>query len=377
MKGNLLNSLVRELHTWCAMKLAITAALAFALAGCAAEHETYDFTPDDKADLSVCGEHDGGALSGDDLLALINKDAPQQLAKEWAPKDLVAIDSGLMIPGREGLLRLGVVRAYEELADAASAEAGFDLKIRSAYRSFATQCQTFDYWVETKGLEHAKRFSAEPGRSQHQLGTTIDITSRALDYEVSSDRVEAAEYTWLSQNAHRFGFALSYPKGQEQLTGYGFEPWHYRFIGHEAAKEMSDSGMHLESYLAACQDLPGDLLCLQEELPLVQPNDGFIGGVCETAEDCRSIASDAFCLDDVDGYPSGHCTIPCETSCPDRPGANALTFCVGSEDTSEYLGTCHSQCDYELFSVSGCREGYTCSAATRPAGSSGMVCLPQ
>ncbi|MCP4449678.1 MAG: M15 family metallopeptidase [Myxococcales bacterium] len=352
--------------------------LSLSLSACAGDEVDTDLGPkfDDKADLSECAGYDGGHLSGDDLLVLINKGEGQQLAKRWAPRDLVSVDDHLMIPGREATLRLGVLQAYEKLASKAELEMGLDLRIRSAYRSFATQCRTFAYWVDTKGLEHAQRFSAEPGRSQHQLGTTIDITSEALGYENSSGDIEATEYTWLAENAHRFGFALAYPKGEDDTTGYGFEPWHYRFIGHEAALEMHDAGLILETYLLACQNAPTDLQCPQEELAEVIPNDRFIGGMCEAQEDCRTVSSDAVCLDEEDGYPGGQCALPCEASCPDRAGANAVTFCV-VHPTDEFVGLCHSRCDDERFPGSGCRDGYSCVEASRPSGSTGMVCLPR
>lgn len=350
------------------------------LAACASgEPASYDFDVGEdtgKADLSECADYDGGDLSGDDMLVLINKDEGQLLAKTWAPRDLVGVPSERMIPGRTGVLRLGVVQAYEELADAANEEGGFDLRIRSGYRSFATQCRTFDFWVNSKGLEHAKRFSAEPGRSQHQLGTTIDITSRALNFDVSSDNVDAAEYEWLAENAHRFGFALSYPEGQEDVTGYGFEPWHYRYIGRDAAQEMHDGGFIQETYLQDCLAESPDLRCPQEELPEVQPNEGFIGGDCEADLDCSGAGSDAVCLTEDEGYPGGQCALPCQTSCPDLDGPNALTFCVATEAPSEFVGLCHSQCDRLLFPETGCRGGYQCTEASRPAGSTGNVCLP-
>ncbi|MBT8493518.1 MAG: M15 family metallopeptidase, partial [Deltaproteobacteria bacterium] len=156
---------------------------------------------DRKEDSTVCMPYPGGPLSGNDLLVLINKEPGQQLLQSWAPTDLVAIPGSRMMPGRKGELRLGAYLAFEDMVEAARAEDDLDLVVRSAYRSFVTQCWTFDFKVQQHGLAHAKRFSAEPGRSQHQLGTTVDITSADLGYALTQSMGDSAEGQWLAANA--------------------------------------------------------------------------------------------------------------------------------------------------------------------------------
>lgn len=324
-----------------------------------------------KADSAACADHPGGDLPGDDLLVLVNKQPAQQLQKSWAPADLVAIDDALMMPGRSGELRAGVAVALGELVEAAAGD-DIDLGVRSAYRSYRTQCITFNFKVRQHGIEHARRFSAEPGRSQHQLGTTVDITTPEIGWALAQSLADEPEGQWLEANAHRFGFALSYPEGAEHITGYAFEPWHYRYIGRAAAAELAASGLILEEYLAACAAGDPDLACPVETLPRPVPNDGWIGGACETDADCAAIDG-GFCLTDESGYGGGHCTRGCSETCPDQAGYNATTFCVASEAGD----LCHSKCDTDLFGPTGCREGYACVEGTRPSGSrSAAVCLP-
>jgi LAS superfamily LD-carboxypeptidase LdcB len=325
-----------------------------------------------KAD-GACRNYPGGDLNGDDLLVLVNKTADQQLASDWAPRDLVRLPAHLRMPGRDCDLRGPVAGALSSML-AAAADVDIELGVRSAYRSFSTQCMTFDYKVREHGLEHAKRFSAEPGRSQHQLGTTVDISGGALSWALSQDMGGTIEGQWLAENAHQFGFALSYPKGHEEETGYAYEPWHYRYIGVEAAQEMNAAGLILEAYLRRC--LAGDsaLSCAREVFPEPIANDGFIGGTCTSDTDCSGVGDGAFCL--RDGYSGGYCTLACEQYCPDQAGYNTPTFCVGQSDAPG--GLCHSQCDTTIFPDSGCRAGYTCALGSRPNGSkSADVCVPE
>ncbi len=231
---------------------------------------------------------------------------------------------------------------------------------------------TFNYKVEQHGLDHARRFSAEPGRSQHQLGTTFDISSARLGWRLDQSMGDSPEGRWLAQRATEFGFALSYPRDSESITGYAYEPWHFRFIGHQAADELAGSGLILEQYLEMCAEDGAGLGCPRDTLSAPEPNHGWIGGACETADDCAAVGTDAVCL--TDGYTGGTCSLTCSAGCPDAPGTNALTFCAATEAG----GFCHSQCDEELFGPSGCRAGYVCEVANRPSGTrTASVCMPQ
>lgn len=341
-----------------------------------------DISPEDLEELegkmdasSACEGHPGGTLAGDDLMVIITKEELRQLQAGWQPIDLVPIEAGHMIPGREGMARLAAVQSFAELRQAAADEAGLDLRVRSAYRSYSTQCYTFNYWVENKGYEHALRHSAMPGRSEHQLGTAIDITAASINWELEEELAATVEGIWLAENAYRFGFGLSYPDGEEELTGYGYEPWHWRYIGRDAALEMHESGMILIEYLLQCEAGNADLTCPHEEPPEIVVNEGFIGGTCEDRSECLSMGDDADCL--LDGYPDGQCTLPCTRGCPDRDGSYVETFCV-EEYAGAAIGYCHSKCDTSYYPEGGCRQGYSCLQGSRPEnGGTSFVCLPE
>lgn len=181
---------------------------------------------------------------GDELLVLINKKI--RLPSDYAPGDLVSlVGSVAAVSGSS--LRSEAALALIDLVNSAKSE-GKNLSVVSAYRSYTQQVGVFNGWVTLSGLKNAESFSARPGHSQHQLGTAVDfgVAGQASFYEAFG---QTAEGVWLSQNAHKFGFALSYPKGKEAITGYSYEPWHYRYIGRDTAQKMVSSALILEEFL--------------------------------------------------------------------------------------------------------------------------------
>ena len=147
------------------------------------------------------------------------------------PSDLVPVDTGVPAPGFGGLLlRAEANVALRNMLSAATG-AGHDLRVRSSYRSYAEQARTFAYWAGALGPEQARRVSAEAGHSEHQLGTTVDLTDAGVGYDLTEAFGDAPAGRWLATNAHLHGFALSYPGGAEAITGYAYEPWHYRYLG--------------------------------------------------------------------------------------------------------------------------------------------------
>lgn len=118
-------------------------------------------------------------------------------------------------------------------------EDGVDLEIISGYRSFGKQAQLKASYKVTYGAG-ANAFSADQGYSEHQLGTTIDFTTKELGQNFAAiDTTEA--YEWLKKHAHRYGFVLSYPKGN---TYYQYEPWHWRYVGRDLAEDLDDDGKY-------------------------------------------------------------------------------------------------------------------------------------
>lgn len=171
-----------------------------------------------------------------------------RLESECEPSALVPISAGLAVGG--GML---VEPAWDSLS-AMFREAnsiGLSPKVISAYRSFETQRTTFSFWERHLGEVEAVRVSAKPGHSEHQLGTTVDISCAAAGFTLTPTFGNTAEGLWLADNAARFGFVLSYPRGREESTGYVFEPWHFRYVGTEVAGQIVSSGLTPLEFLAA------------------------------------------------------------------------------------------------------------------------------
>ena len=116
---------------------------------------------------------------------------------------------------------------------------GIELLSASAYRSFDTQSALKSSYTVTYG-SGANKFSADQGYSEHQLGTSLDFTTKKLGSSFSAIASDPA-YQWLQSNAHKYGFILSYPEGNAY---YKFEPWHWRFVGVELASELHTEGKH-------------------------------------------------------------------------------------------------------------------------------------
>lgn len=162
-----------------------------------------------------------------DLLVLVDK--KNELPADYDPDDLVLLKAPAFAVNRSDLrFRKAYLPALTAMDKAARKE-GLKLTYSSAYRSWAYQKDLFQRYVTKDGLATAERYSARPGRSQHQLGTVIDFGS------VTPEFANTPEGRWLAAHAGEFGFSMSYPQGQEALTGYVFEPWHFRYIGTDAA----------------------------------------------------------------------------------------------------------------------------------------------
>lgn len=181
---------------------------------------------------------------GNYLLALVTKETT--LKSDYKPADLQQVPS-YMNPSYTMYLRAEALAKLEQLWAAATADGVNLLGIRSAYRSYSTQDSLFRDYASRHGEEQANRFSARPGQSEHQLGTTVDFGGTAVDFQATYADTEQGR--WLSDNAHLYGFAMSYPAGKEHITGYIFEPWHFRYIGVEAALEWKQSGKTLKEFL--------------------------------------------------------------------------------------------------------------------------------
>jgi len=98
---------------------------------------------------------------------------------------------------------------------------------------------------ERDGVEEADTYSARPGFSEHQTGLTVDVDNAKLSY---TDFDKTNEFKWMMENAHRFGFILRYPKDKEDITGYSYESWHYRYVGVDIATYIYEHNITLDEY---------------------------------------------------------------------------------------------------------------------------------
>ena len=163
------------------------------------------------------------------LFFLIDK--KHTASSSYVPKDLISLKKNSLFDlNKAGMkIRPEAYSALNEMAQAALND-GIRLLVSSAYRSYSYQENLFNYWVSVDGLEEAERESARPGTSQHQLGTAVDFGSISDDF----DKTQMGQ--WVYKNAADYGWSLSFPKGYEDVTGYRWECWHFRYIGKNACR---------------------------------------------------------------------------------------------------------------------------------------------
>ncbi|KKU86061.1 MAG: Peptidase M15B and M15C DD-carboxypeptidase VanY/endolysin [Parcubacteria group bacterium GW2011_GWA2_47_9] len=155
------------------------------------------------------------------------------LNENYVPSSLVAIDAQYIFnPQKKLQIHAGVYGHLKNMLDVAKAE-GINLSLLSASRSFYEQAGVKSAYSVTFGAGSANQFSADQGYSEHQLGTTVDFTSTNGEQFAGFDKLPA--YEWLKNNAYKYGFILSYSKGNSY---YIYEPWHWRFVGKQLAADL-------------------------------------------------------------------------------------------------------------------------------------------
>ena len=135
--------------------------------------------------------------------------------------------------------------AFRQMVDAAKAE-GISLRSVSPFRSYGTQNSLYRGYVSRSGQTAADRYSARPGHSEHQTGLAVDINTANF----ADNFQNTAEYAWLIKHCAEYGFILRYLPGKEYITGYRYEPWHYRYVGKATAQALMSSGLTFEEYYA-------------------------------------------------------------------------------------------------------------------------------
>ncbi len=218
-------------------------------------------------------------------LILANK--MSALGSDYIPAGLTVIDDRLLTPGDRGnglKLDQTALQALAAMLNEMMADGVPDIAITSAYRSYSYQNSLFEKYRDLemstitndartffgeeyiynhytslgkKGLSYddavqvVLSYSAAPGTSEHQTGLCVDFVTEEYGDRLDLSFENTKAFEWLQENAYKFGFILRYPKDKVAVTGYSYEPWHYRFVGREAATDIHFSNMALEEYLGA------------------------------------------------------------------------------------------------------------------------------
>ncbi len=180
-----------------------------------------------------------------DVLVLVNK--LHAVSKNYKPTDMVAIKGSYTT--NQGLeMKADAYKAFEKMRKAAKAD-GIRFKICSAYRTYSTQKWLYNNYLNTMGKKLRDIRSAYPGRSEHHTGYAIDLVTKSTGWTLTQDFAKTSEGKWINKHCAEYGFIIRYPKGKTDITGYDYEPWHLRYVGVDAAEEITEQGITLEEYL--------------------------------------------------------------------------------------------------------------------------------
>lgn len=167
-----------------------------------------------------------------------------ELEESYVPEDIVNI--GLSYSYEGNSCREETYEAFKEMYKAAKEE-DLSLIITSSYRSYIDQKDTYEYYESYYGKDKTDSIAARPGYSEHQTGLALDIFSPTSGMKTFKD---TNEYTWLINNSYKYGFILRYPEGKEYLTGFGYEAWHYRYVGKDIATKIHNEDITYDEYYA-------------------------------------------------------------------------------------------------------------------------------
>ena len=179
-------------------------------------------------------------------LLLVNKYT--KLNSDYVPENLTNIPLTLSFEGNQTTKE--VLSAFKSMWTAAKKE-GLTLIVNSSYRDYQSQEEVWNNYENAYGEEYADSIAARPGFSEHQTGLALDI----ITYGANKNTFDTTdEFKWLEKNAHKYGFILRYPKDKEDITGYAYESWHYRYVGKTAASEIKNLNITFDEYYAFYKD---------------------------------------------------------------------------------------------------------------------------
>lgn len=168
------------------------------------------------------------------ILTLVNK--YNYITKDYIPKDLIEIN-GLKI-------NKYAYNAYLKMKENMNKE-NLNIRIISAYRSYDYQENLYKSYLQKENQSIVDTYSARAGYSEHHTGLAIDIDNNKQNF---NNFYLTKEFLWMQNNAHKYGFILRYPKDKETITGYAYEPWHYRYVGEEISQYIKKHNSTYEEY---------------------------------------------------------------------------------------------------------------------------------
>ena len=185
-----------------------------------------------------------------DMTLLVNKS--HALPEGYAPSDLEIMEQYGCVQGEDYScqdvaymeLRSEALQAYYQWCQAAQ-EQGIYIRAIAGYRSYDYQAGLWNYNAGIYGEEYADQYYARPGQSEHNSGLAVDITFNGYNF----NEIELYDgYEWILSSAHEYGFILRYPEDKQDITRYGYESWHFRYVGKEAAEVIYRNNWTLEEY---------------------------------------------------------------------------------------------------------------------------------
>lgn len=220
-----------------------TAALASAKADAQSLSEALDAEKTRNDSFAAQIQSIGGTVGKLDKLSQIDPELLEKyskvffLSENYIPAKLTQIPADLVAKPKDEYFEARALPYLENLLNAA-ADDGIDLTVASAYRAFEEQKNLKNAYTVAYG-SGANSFSADQGYSEHQLGTAVDFTGSEVGGGLVTSFDETKAYAWLQKNAYKYGFILSYPKGNAY---YIYEPWHWRFVSRDLAQDLHADG---------------------------------------------------------------------------------------------------------------------------------------
>ncbi|MBW3568802.1 M15 family metallopeptidase [Candidatus Parcubacteria bacterium] len=181
------------------------------------------------------------------LWVIVNKQRP--IPTDYVPTELATpeVRRDPTDSAEEQKIKSGVDERIETMFSDAQT-AGYRLLFASGYRSADLQAVYYNGYVARDGQAAADKYSARPGTSEHQTGLAFDISRADRKCYLEICFGETPEGKWLAQNAHKYGFTLRYKQGKKNITGYQYEPWHFRYVGEKLAAKLHETDQTMEEF---------------------------------------------------------------------------------------------------------------------------------